>query len=115
GEDGALVVYRGQRRTVTATKVGTPTGTVPVRVVDRPEDAERIVAQVSENIHRAAMHDADERDAIEQLALLGVSAAQIAKRTAIKREQVDASLAVAKSQTAKEQMDTGVLTLTQAA
>ena len=115
GEDGALVVYRGQRRTVTATKVGTPTGTVPVRVVQRPEDAERIVAQVSENVHRTAMREAEERDAIEQLALLGVSAAQIAKRTAIRREQVDAALTVAKSQTAKERMDTSGLTLTQAA
>lgn len=115
GEDGALVVYRGQRRTLTATKVGTPTGTVPVRVVQRPEDAERIVAQMSENVHRAAMREAEERDAIEQLALLGVSAAQIAKRTAIRREQVDAALTVAKSQTAKERMDSSGLTLTQAA
>lgn len=114
-EDGALVAYRGQRRTVTAAKVGTPTGTVPVRVVERPEDAERIVAQVSENVHRTAMREAEERDAIEQLALLGVSAAQIAKRTAIRREQVDAALTVAKSQTAKERMDTSGLTLTQAA
>lgn len=47
GEDGALVVYRGQRRTVTAAKVGTPTGTIPVHVVEGPE---RIVAQLSENV-----------------------------------------------------------------
>src|SRR5690606_36264555 len=73
GEDGALVVCRGQRRALTAAKVGTPTGTVPVRVLERPEDAERIVAQVSENLHRAEMSPAEERDAIEQLALLGVS------------------------------------------
>lgn len=115
GEDGALVVYRGQRRTVTATRVGTPSGTVPVRVVERPEEAERIVTQVSENVHRAAMRETEERDAIEQLALLGVSAAQIAKRTAIKREQVDAALTVAQSPTAKERMETAGLTLTQAA
>lgn len=115
GEDGALVVYRGQRRTLTAVRVGTPTGTVPVRVVPRPEDAERIVAQMSENVHRAAMREAEERDAIEQLALLGVSAAQIARRTAIKREQVDAALTVAGSQTARERMDTNGLTLAQAA
>lgn len=115
GEDGALVVYRGQRLTVTATKVGTPSGTVPVRVVERPKEAERIVTQVSENVHRAAMRETEERDAIEQLALLGVSAAQIAKRTAIKREQVDAALTVAQSPTAKERMDTAGLTLTQAA
>lgn len=115
GEDGALVVYRGQRRTLTAAKVGTPTGTVPVRVLERPEDAERIVAQVSENLHRAEMSAAEERDAIEQLALLGVSAAQIAKRTAIEREQVNAALKVAKSETARSRMDNDGLTLEQAA
>jgi len=35
-EDGQYVLLRGQRRTVTAAEVGTPTGTIPARVVPSP-------------------------------------------------------------------------------
>lgn len=112
---GHLVVYRGQRRALTASKVGTPTGTIPVRVVARPGDADRITDQLSENVHREAMHAGEQRDAIEQLSLLGVSAAQIAKRTALRRGTVNAALSVATSQVARERMDRGGLTLEQAA
>lgn len=114
-EEGSLVVDRGQRRALTAAKVGTPSGTVPVRVIERPGDADRITDQLTENIHREGMHEAEQREAIEQLALLGVSAAQIAKRTAIKRGTVDTVLTVAKSQVAKERMSGEGLTLEQAA
>ncbi len=55
-EDG-YVCLRGQRRTVTAAQVGTPTGLIPVRVVAKPADADRITDQMVENIHRAAMAD----------------------------------------------------------
>lgn len=111
GEDGALVVQRGQRRTVVAAKVGTPTGTVPVRVVPAPEDADRIVDQLSENLHREGMHARETRDAVEQLALLGVSAAQITKRTALARTQVDQALAVVGNAATKERMDSTGMTL----
>lgn len=113
-EDGSLVVYRGQRRTLTACKVGTPTGTVPVSVVARPDEADRITDQLTENVHREQMSTAEEVAAIEQLALLGVSAAQITKRTALGRSTVDAALTVAASSTAKDKMSEG-LTLAQAA
>ena len=43
---------------------------VPVRIIDRPGDADRITDQLSENLHRAAMHEAEVRDGVEQLALL---------------------------------------------
>lgn len=88
-DDGSLVVQRGQRRTVAAAEVGTPSGTVPVRVVERPEEADRIVDQLTENLHRAQMRESEVRDGVEQLALLGVSAAQIAKRTAVKPRSTD--------------------------
>lgn len=58
-EDGALTVERGQRRAVAAAAVGTPTGTVPVRVIARPGEADRITDQLTENIHRAAMHESE--------------------------------------------------------
>ena len=114
-ESGELVVLRGQRRALVAAEVGTPTGTVPVRVVDSPEEADRIVDQLTENLHREAMGSAEVLAGVEQLALIGVSAAQIAKRTAIKRPDVDAALVVAKSEAVREQMATDALTLEQAA
>jgi len=90
-DKGNLVVYRGQRRTLAAATVGTPDGLVPVHVVPRPAEVDRVTDQLVENVHRAAMRAAEERDAIEQLSLLGVSAAQITKRTAITRPTVDAA------------------------
>lgn len=114
-DSGDLVVYRGQRRTLAAAKVGTPDGLVPVHVVERPDETDRVIDQLVENIHRAPMRQAEERDAIEQLALLGVSAAQIVKRTAIARPTVDAVLTIAGSAATKTRMDTDGLTLQQAA
>ena len=55
-EDGALTVERGQRRAVAAAAVGTPTGTVPVRVIARPGEADRITDQLTENIHRCLLY-----------------------------------------------------------
>ena len=114
-EDGALTVERGQRRAVAAAAVGTPTGTVPVRVIARPGEADRITDQLTENIHRAAMHERETVDAIGQLALLGVSAAQIAKRTAIKRTTVNAAITVTARPETRTRMDELGLTLEQAA
>lgn len=114
-EEERLVVQRGQRRTLAAADVGTPSGTVPVRIVEPPEESDRIIDQMTENLHRAAMQENEVRDGVEQLALLGVSAAQIAKRTAVKRETVDAALTVVGSDATRERMDTHGLTLAQAA
>lgn len=114
-EDARLVVQRGQRRTLAAAEVGTPSGTVPVRIVEPPQESDRIVDQLTENLHRASMHETEVRDGVEQLALLGVSAAQIAKRTAVKRETVDAALTVVGSDATRERMDAQGLTLAQAA
>ncbi|MDN5898474.1 MAG: ParB N-terminal domain-containing protein [Brachybacterium sp.] len=114
-EDGQYVCLRGQRRTVTAAEVGTPTGLIPVRVIARPEDADRIGDQLIENLHRAGMRETEIVAGVEQLALLGVSAAQIAKRTAIERPTVAAALAVTKGEQSRARMDSGDLTLEEAA
>lgn len=113
--DGGLTVLRGQRRSLVAAKVGTPTGTVPVRVVPAPEEADRIIDQASENLHREAMHTRETRDAVEQLAMLGVSAAQIAKRVALPRATVDAALNVTRNPATKDRMDATGMTLEEAA
>ncbi|KRF12503.1 hypothetical protein ASH02_13065 [Nocardioides sp. Soil796] len=96
-EDGQYVLLRGQRRTVTAAEVGTPTGFIPARVVPLPDEADRIGDQMVENIHRAGMRETEIVAGVEQLALIGVSAAQIAKRTSIDRPTVNAALAVTKA------------------
>ena len=114
-EDGTYAVLRGQRRTLTAAKVGTPTGTIPCRVVDRPEDADRIGDQMVENIHRAGMRQSEILAGVEQLALLGVSAAQITKRVALPRAEVNAALAVVSKEKARTRVEAGDLTLEQAA
>lgn len=114
-DDGHLVVLRGQRRALVAATVGTPTGTVPVRVVAAPTEPDRIVDQLSENLHRAPMHDAEVLAGVEQLALVGVSPAQIAKRTALTRVTVDAALAVARSEPTRRRVVDDGLTLETAA
>ena len=114
-EDGHYVLPRGQRRTVTATEVGTPTGLIPARVVTQPTDADRIGDQMVENIHRAGMREAEIVAGVEQLALLGVSAAQIAKRTSIDRPTVNAALVVTKFDQSRNRLDSGDLTLEEVA
>src|SRR5665648_1153931 len=114
-EQGGLCVLRGQRRALVAAQVGTPSGTVPVRVVPAPDETDRITDQLVENLHRADMHEREARDGVEQLALLGVSVAQIVKRTALPRPVVDNALTVAGHQASKDRMDAQGMTLEQAA
>lgn len=114
-DENRLVVLRGQRRAVVAAEVGTPTGTVPVRVIAAPDGPDRIVDQMAENIHRATMHESEFLAGVEQLALAGVSAAQIAKRTAIKRTTIDAALAIVGSEATRERVATHELSLEAAA
>ncbi len=78
-DDGIVHVLMGQRRTRAAVEAERPL--IPVMVTESPEEAERIVTQVVENIQRSALSEADEADAYHQLSLIGVSAAQIAKKT----------------------------------
>lgn len=98
GPDGALTVDMGQRRTLAAIKA--KRATVPVIVVPSPDDRDRIVDQLTENIHRDAMTTTDITRGVEQLAVFGLSEAQIAKKTAIPKEAVNAALRAAKSKTA---------------
>lgn len=117
--DGAVRVRLGHRRTLAAIEAGQ--ATVPVVVVgtdteDQRADVERIVSQHAENHHRAGLTLTEEVGVIAGLADLGVSAAQIAKRTKIKRDRVDAALTVAGSPLAQDAAETYEhLDLTQAA
>ena len=89
-DDGTVHVLMGQRRTLGSIEAGRPT--IPVLVADSPEEAERIVTQVVENIQRAELTEADEADAYHQLSLIGVSAAAIAKKTGRTKTTVESAL-----------------------
>ena len=116
--DGQLHVVLGQRRTLGAIQAGRPL--VPVYVIDVPDEEKaaeivRIIRQVTENDHRAGLREADRVHAHQQLALLGLSAGQIARRTRTGVRGVKASLTVADSELAAAAMARYDLTLEQAA
>ena len=89
-DDGAVHVLMGQRRTLAAVEAGR--GSIPVMIIESPEEAERIVSQMVENIHRAAMTAGDEADGYHQLSLLGISAAEIATKTKRPKPAVEGAL-----------------------
>lgn len=112
-QDGALHVRAGQRRTLAAIEAGV--ATIPARIIDATGDeAARIIEQVIENDQRRALRDADRTAAFQQLSLLGVPAAQIAKRLHVKKATVENSLTVAGSPLAAAIIDKHNLTLDQA-
>lgn len=86
-------VRAGHRRTVAAVEVGLDS--IPVLIVDDDSDQDRIIDQIAENTQRAPLAPADLIGAVEQLALLGVPADRIARRTALTREHVATALAAA--------------------
>ena len=93
--DDGIRLRTGQRRLAAA--LAADLAAIPVVIIDRGDDEDevvRIVEQLAENDHRAGMTNADRIAANNQLALLGVSAAQIAKRTHRPRKEVDAALAI---------------------
>jgi len=116
---GDVRVRFGHRRTLAAIKADL--ATVPVEIVgdEASDDAgqiERILTQHAENSHRAALTDCEQLGVVEQLSAFGMSAAQITKRTKIKRDTVNTALTVAKSDLAKAASNRyNFLTLGQAA
>ncbi|MCX5070879.1 ParB N-terminal domain-containing protein [Micromonospora lupini] len=98
-DHGQIVVLYGQRRTLAAVQTGRPT--VPVVITTEQDEADRLVDQLAENHHRAALTTHEDAKAFHQLAALGVPAGAIAKRTARPKGVVDAALAVAGSEVAQ--------------
>ncbi|MEC3853928.1 ParB/RepB/Spo0J family partition protein [Paenarthrobacter ureafaciens] len=89
-DDGTVHVLMGQRRTLGAVEAGRDS--IPVMIISSPEEAERIVSQMVENIHRTAMTDADEADGYHQLSLLGLSAGDIATKTRRPQPTIEGAL-----------------------
>lgn len=97
--DGELVVLYGQRRTLAAVQVGRKP--IPVYVVATPDEADRLADQISENDRRRKLAVSERVAGFEQMAALGMSAGEIARRTAHKPETVNTALTVATSPLAK--------------
>jgi ParB family chromosome partitioning protein len=97
-DSGSLVVKMGNRRTLAAVK--TSRRTVPVYVIAPGEEADRLIDQMAENDHRQGLTPVDRLRGFEMLEALGLTAGQIAKRTATPRAQVNAGLRAAKSEAA---------------
>lgn len=114
GDDGALVVRAGQRRTLAAIEAGL--GAIPAYVVEADDaTTERIIQQMVENDQRQALSDGDRAAAFQQLVLQGVSVATIAKRTGTHQAEVKTGLAVADNPVAASAIAAYQLTLDQAA
>lgn len=93
--DGELRVHMGRRRAFCAARVGRPW--VPVVLTAAPHEEDQLEDQLVENEHRRPNTAADRARAVRQLSLLGVTPEQLVARTALRRSDVDAALAVAAS------------------
>jgi ParB family transcriptional regulator, chromosome partitioning protein len=89
-EDGTVDVLMGQRRTVASVEAGL--ADVPVYLSKTLAEAERIAQQIVENDMRAALTEGDRAEGYQQMALLGVSAADIAEQTGAKKAHVEGAL-----------------------
>jgi len=113
-EGGGYDVVLGQRRTLAAVEAGLKS--IPVYLVDKHEaEAARVIDQLTENEQRQSLSEVDRMRGYKELSLFGISPAQIAKRTATPRGQVDAALAVADSDVATAALEQFEITLDQAA
>ena len=118
--DGQVRVRDGQRRTLAARQaelVSVPVYVIPVATDadDKVLTIDRIVEQLT-SFEREGLRASDRVAAIEQLALAGMSATKIAKATRTTKKNVDHTLAVAKSATTIDLLDTDAgLTLEQSA
>ncbi|UKA75068.1 ParB/RepB/Spo0J family partition protein [Arthrobacter sp. FW306-07-I] len=104
-DDDTVHVLMGQRRTRAAVEAERPL--IPVLIIDSPEEAERIVTQVVENIQRAQLTEADEADAYHQLSLIGVPADAIAKKTGRTKDKVENALKAKASTTGTKALESG--------
>lgn len=115
-DEGHVHVRMGQRRTLAAIEAGRDE--VPVMVLPAEasaDEAARIIEQLAENDHRAAITDNDRVAAVEALTGLGLSAGQIQRRTNRPKAEVAAAITVNESQSARKAVTDATLTLEQGA
>ena len=114
-QDGTVRVRTGQRRTLAAREAGLQR--IPVYVIGAgwEDTTQRTIEQLVENDHRTTLTPVQRVHGIQQLLDDGLSLTKVAKKLAVSRERVQASQAVAGSQTATEALQNGQLSLTEAA
>lgn len=114
GVEGYDVVL-GQRRVLAAAQAKLPS--IEAYLVDRTEAeaAARVVDQLTENEQRQNLSDVERVGGYKELALFGISPAEIAKRTNTPKARVDAALSVADSAVATKALESTEITLDQAA
>lgn len=113
---GQVMVRDGQRRLLAAQQAGVTTVPVVIHTEDGDGDereAARISQQVLANSGRALTGE-DTAAAIDQLAMFGIPADQIATRTGVDRDKVAATVATAESKTVRAQVIEHDMTLEQA-
>lgn len=117
--DDGFEVRDGQRRTLAAREA--QLSTIPVYVLatvqtpPKSATAERIAQQIVANDHREALTDAQRAKGINQMLLAGVSPTRVAKTLSVDRDTVTAAATVAKSPTALSAVQSGQLSLAEAA
>ncbi|SBS79039.1 Nuclease [uncultured Mycobacterium sp.] len=114
--DGQTLVRAGQRRTLAARAAGLATVPVYVRPLAPGDDlVERVTEQIVENDQRRELTEAQRARGIQQLLDAGVSVSRVAKKLSVKKDTVKAAETVGKSAAAKTALDTGQLSLAEAA
>lgn len=114
GDDGKVRITAGQRRTLAAMEIGLE----QIPVIIKPQEiaeAARIVTQLTENDQRQELSDSERVFGYKQLAMFGVSADQIARKTNKPRAHVDQALKVASSELAEDAIASYPIGLEQAA
>lgn len=114
--DGQILVRAGQRRTLAARAAGLATVPVYVRPLAPGDDlVERVTEQIVENDQRRELTESQRARGIQQLLDAGVSVTKVAKKLSVKKDTVKAAETVGKSEVATTALDTGQLSLTEAA
>ncbi|WP_396932602.1 ParB/RepB/Spo0J family partition protein [Mycolicibacterium sp.] len=112
-------VRNGQMRTLAARELGlasVPVYVLPSSAADASEETiERIVHQIVTNDQVKAITEAQRARGIQQMLNAGVSQTKVAKKLSVKRDTVKAAAAAGKSSAAMSALDTGQLSLEEAA
>ncbi|WP_124711618.1 ParB/RepB/Spo0J family partition protein [Mycolicibacterium nivoides] len=118
-DPNVIRVRNGQMRTLAARELGlasVPVYVLPSSAADASEETiERIVHQIVTNDRFHAITEAQRARGIQQMLNAGVSQTKVAKKLSVKRDTVKAAAAAAKSNAAMNALDTGQLSLDEAA
>ncbi|MDQ2626864.1 MAG: ParB N-terminal domain-containing protein [Actinomycetota bacterium] len=117
--DGRILVRAGQRRTLAAREAGLHSVPVYVQPLTDGDDTanlvNRVAEQIVENDQRRELTEGERARGIQQLLDAGISVTKVARKLSVKADTVKAAEAVGKSETATSALDTGQLSLAEAA